>query len=324
MRTIECPKPPEQKSYEADTIYRVLSKDDPIFYRERTDRNEGFIALSDQQMIRKKVIGVAGCGGMGGLLSETLVRLGIGEIHLADLELFDISNINRQLCSTSLSIGKPKLPETAERLNIVSPDVCLELYHEGITKNNASYFLRNCLFGLDEMEFWALGSKIAFHEAARKLGITVFTVPVVGHGFYIFKFTPGGMTIEEVLGMDYEEAMMLQIKMQTRTATLKEVRRAMNAMLRLVTPEGIPEYCKDTTKRSTTQRVLERLEMYNTASIIATTPPMASGALSSVLLFHIMQESEFEMNYVLTPEMPGYQMFDAARWIAKTHVGKWW
>ena len=76
-----------------DIVYRLLPKNvDDEYYRERTDRNIGWITREEQEMLRKKAVGIAGCGGMGGFLGQILVRLGIGELTICDTERFDISN----------------------------------------------------------------------------------------------------------------------------------------------------------------------------------------------------------------------------------------
>ena len=86
----------------------VPNAGEPDFYKERTDRNIGFITDSSQKLLKDTVIGIAGCGGMGGQLAANLLRLGIGELRLADPEVFDVSNINRQFGATKGSVGKNK------------------------------------------------------------------------------------------------------------------------------------------------------------------------------------------------------------------------
>ncbi|HYF28845.1 MAG TPA: ThiF family adenylyltransferase, partial [Candidatus Paceibacterota bacterium] len=87
-------------------IYRLLPNDeDPAYYAERVDRNIGWLTEAEQYALFGKVVGIAGCGGMGGAIAQSLLRLGVGEIRIADPEVFDISNINRQFAARRDSIG---------------------------------------------------------------------------------------------------------------------------------------------------------------------------------------------------------------------------
>lgn len=54
------------------------------FYREMVNRNIGVISVEEQEKLRKSCVAVAGCGGMGGLSAEQLVRLGVGRVKIAD------------------------------------------------------------------------------------------------------------------------------------------------------------------------------------------------------------------------------------------------
>src|SRR5947207_2922785 len=112
IRVIECSDIPENVA--PDVIFRVMPKSsDPAYYGVRADLNIGWITSEEQIAVRKSVIGIAGCGGMGGQLAEKLFRLGVGELRIADSEVFDISNINRQLAARREVVGKSKAIETA-------------------------------------------------------------------------------------------------------------------------------------------------------------------------------------------------------------------
>ena len=56
-------------------------------------------ALSEREclLLQNKRVAVVGCGGIGGYLIELLSRLGVGYIKAIDPDVFDESNLNRQL-----------------------------------------------------------------------------------------------------------------------------------------------------------------------------------------------------------------------------------
>ena len=58
---------------------------------------------------------VVGCGGLGCFIIEFLLRLGVKKIVVCDPDVFDESNLNRQLYSTPVNIGTKKVTAAMER-----------------------------------------------------------------------------------------------------------------------------------------------------------------------------------------------------------------
>lgn len=304
----DCYDLPEHPEYRT---YRLLPKNpDEKYYAERTDRNIGWITPEEQERLRLTTIGIAGCGGMGGQLAATFLRLGIGEIRIADIECFDISNINRQFAASRETIGKSKAWETAHLLRKISDDTTLVVYPQGIEPETVVQFLSGCDVLCDEIEFWAVGARILLHQSARLHGIPIFNCNTVGLGTRLFLFTQGSATMETCLGLTYEEAQELQKKIQSKRATEEEIRRVMNAVLEGLVPE-LPEYCATNASHKNREAVLRRLYKEGKASILATNPVMATGFLADYVLLHLLKDSEISRTVVQPPEAPGYLYFDA-------------
>src|SRR5262249_5861415 len=142
------------------------------------------------------VISIAGVGGMGGLASQIMVRLGIGEVRIADPEVFDLSNINRQLAAGINTIDKSKAIETARLLREITDDFNLIVYPEGVESNMVEEFVRGASIIIDEIEFWNIGSCIRMHQVARALGVPIFNCLTVGFATYLHLFTPQSMPVE--------------------------------------------------------------------------------------------------------------------------------
>jgi molybdopterin/thiamine biosynthesis adenylyltransferase len=64
---------------------------------------------------------VVGLGGLGGHVVEQLARCGVGRITAVDPDVFDETNLNRQLLATTASLGRPKVEAARERLAVVNP-----------------------------------------------------------------------------------------------------------------------------------------------------------------------------------------------------------
>ncbi len=64
---------------------------------------------------------IFGLGGVGSWAAESLVRSGIGSLHIVDFDLVCVTNTNRQLHAVKGATGKPKAEILAERLRSINP-----------------------------------------------------------------------------------------------------------------------------------------------------------------------------------------------------------
>lgn len=71
-------------------------------------RNLTTISEDDMKILKKSKVLVVGCGGLGGYIIEMLSRVGIGNITAMDGDVFDETNLNRQLFSSMSTLGRKK------------------------------------------------------------------------------------------------------------------------------------------------------------------------------------------------------------------------
>ncbi len=55
---------------------------------------------------------MAGCGGLGGAVADMLARTGIGMFRLCDPDVFEETNLNRQLFWHRKRLAGPRLPSS--------------------------------------------------------------------------------------------------------------------------------------------------------------------------------------------------------------------
>ncbi len=72
-----------------------------------------------------KTVGIAGCGGLGSNCAVALARVGIGKLIIADFDVIDLSNLNRQYYFFD-QIGKKKCVALKENIQRINPDVITE------------------------------------------------------------------------------------------------------------------------------------------------------------------------------------------------------
>ena len=120
--------------------------------QERYIRNLGAITEAECLLLQQKTVLVAGCGGLGGYLMEYLARLGIGTIRCVDADVFDQTNLNRQILATTQTLGMPKALAAQARLKIVNPSVRTEPICAFLDEANAPELIRDCDVVLDALD----------------------------------------------------------------------------------------------------------------------------------------------------------------------------
>lgn len=84
-------------------------------------RTELLIGKEALDKLAGSKVAVFGIGGVGTYAVEGLVRSGVGKLVLVDNDCVSITNINRQIHSTSKTIGKPKVEVMKERILDINP-----------------------------------------------------------------------------------------------------------------------------------------------------------------------------------------------------------
>jgi len=168
-------------------------------YWEHIIRNIGPITFEEQETIRTSRVAVLGVGGLGGPLAENLVRAGCQDLVICDFDVFDESNLNRQICTTE-DFGKRKIDVVAEFLHKIDPEVSIRKFFKVTSENIASVLegVKVIALTLDDP-----ATSIFIAREARKRGI-----PMIESWAVPFLFT-WWFTSESV---DYEDCYCLDTK----------------------------------------------------------------------------------------------------------------
>jgi sulfur carrier protein ThiS adenylyltransferase len=89
--------------------------------------------------IQKKIdgakIGIAGVGGLGSAVAIALTRIGIGHLVIADFDIVEPSNLNRQQYFID-QIGQSKVEALQDTLRRINPETAVEVFNDKITRDN--------------------------------------------------------------------------------------------------------------------------------------------------------------------------------------------
>ena len=107
---------------------------------EKFTRTENLIGKDKLKILQNSHIAVFGIGGVGGYVTEALIRAGVGKIDIIDNDTVSESNINRQIIATTKTIGKYKVDIMKERILDINPDVTVNAYNTLYLPNTADQF----------------------------------------------------------------------------------------------------------------------------------------------------------------------------------------
>ncbi len=307
---------------DASTVYHLIPRNpDPNYYRQRTDRNIGWLTDREQaDHIGPAVVGIAGCGGMGGDLGKKLVCLGVKKIKIADNDVFDATNVHRQAAATRWNIGKSKALETANMIRSVTDDCFVDVYPQGICEETVDEFLAGCDIVCDEVEFFA-PERILLHQRARALGVTLMNCNSVEAGTHLFLFKPvGSPDIAEVLGHTYPEMARIRSVLKSSEVSPDERQKVLDDLIGALLRGLVPEF--PSFSPWIRERVMGRLRI-GKAPIMATNPTYAAGYLLNNILAYLVRNSGEDHGWKLPPDY-GYVYNNALRREFKTFTGRWW
>lgn len=106
--------------------------------KNRYNRNMNMLSPEENDKLKHCKVCVIGCGGLGGYVIELLGRLGIGHITAVDGDVFDETNLNRQLLSSESVLGNSKALEAEQRMKLVNSEVELKPIFAFLTEENCN------------------------------------------------------------------------------------------------------------------------------------------------------------------------------------------
>jgi len=81
------------------------------------------VGYEGQQKLLDAHVAVIGAGGLGSPVAMYLAAAGVGHLTLADHDVVDLSNLQRQILHDTRDLGRPKVASARDRLHALNPDV---------------------------------------------------------------------------------------------------------------------------------------------------------------------------------------------------------
>lgn len=165
---------------------------------ERYSRNCNALSPADTDRLHAAKICVIGCGGLGGYIIEAMARLGVLHITAVDCDVFDESNLNRQLLCTESVIGRRKAEVAKERVAAVNSEVHLNAICERFDETNAEGILAGHGLALDALD--NIPARLLLADACGRLGIPLVHGSIGGWYGQVMSVFPGDSSLQMLYG----------------------------------------------------------------------------------------------------------------------------
>lgn len=90
------------------------------------------VDIAGQLRLKESRVLIVGLGGLGSPVALYLAAAGVGELHLADFDRVDLSNLQRQVLHDETLIGQGKVDSALQRLGALNPEVRLVPLREAL------------------------------------------------------------------------------------------------------------------------------------------------------------------------------------------------
>jgi len=96
-----------------------------------------------RKILKEKTVGIAGAGGLGSNCAVSLVRVGLGNLIIADYDKIVITNLNRQYYFLD-QVGEKKVKALRDNLLRINPGLNIISFEDILLPDNIPGLFRNC------------------------------------------------------------------------------------------------------------------------------------------------------------------------------------
>ena len=163
---------------------------------KRYSRNIGVITQDEQVLISQKSVCIIGCGGLGGGVIENLTRLGVGKLTVVDSDVFDVTNLNRQVLSNEENIGKSRAAEAVDQMKRINSNVEITPIQTELTEENCRQIIAGHDIVIDAVD--NIKTRHVLEEACEKEGITLIHGAIGGWSGQVGVSRPGDKLFQKI------------------------------------------------------------------------------------------------------------------------------
>lgn len=165
-------------------------------FKNRYQRNMNTFSPEENQKMKDFRICVIGCGGLGGHIIEMLARLGVGQITAVDGDVFDETNLNRQLLSKESLIGREKALAAMDRIREVNSQVRVDPVVAFVKADNCREIIQGHDLVMDALD--NMSSRKIVAAGCREEGIPLVHGAIAGWYGQVAVIRPEDRIVETI------------------------------------------------------------------------------------------------------------------------------
>lgn len=165
---------------------------------ERYARNQKSLGSSEQLKLLKSSVIVVGLGGLGGCVTEILARVGVGGLILVDGDVFEDSNLNRQLLSRVEDLGRKKALVAENRVLSINPGVNVCAYPVYLEAENCRDLIGNAVLAVDCLD--NIPDRFVLEAGCRDKNIPMVSAAIGGESGQATVVFPGDPGLSLIYG----------------------------------------------------------------------------------------------------------------------------
>ncbi|HSQ88733.1 HesA/MoeB/ThiF family protein [Romboutsia sp.] len=164
--------------------------------KNRYKRNIGTLTIEENEKLKDFKVCVIGCGGLGGYIIEMLSRIGIGYITVVDGDIFDESNLNRQLFSDENNLGLSKVQIAKKRTETVNHNIYINPVNKFLNNKNSKEILKNHDIAIDALD--NIKVRFVLQDTCKELNIPLIHGAISGWYGQVTTIFPGDDTLNYI------------------------------------------------------------------------------------------------------------------------------
>lgn len=176
---------------------------------ERYSRNQNSITIEENIILNRSSACVIGCGGLGGYVIEVLGRIGVGKITVVDGDVFDKSNLNRQLLSDEASLGYNKALKAKDRLNVINSEIKVNAITEMLNLKNGIEIINGHDVIIDALD--NIKSRLLLEDLCGATQIPLIHGSVGGWYGQVSTIYPGDNILHKIYREDMEKGLETEL-----------------------------------------------------------------------------------------------------------------
>jgi molybdopterin/thiamine biosynthesis adenylyltransferase len=167
-------------------------------YPRRYLRNRQGLSLDDQLRLAESRVGIVGAGGLGGTVIQLLGRIGVGRLTVVDSDVFDETNLNRQVFSTLDWVNKPKALAVQAQMKGINPAVEIVAHVVRMDSANGPEILVGCDAVVDALD--NVKDRLILEAIAKGLRIPLVHGALAGFEGQIMTVFPEDPGLKQIYG----------------------------------------------------------------------------------------------------------------------------